>query len=142
MSIKVLLLPQSNRRRSRERRRNQRETPNFDTVRVYETNRLYHQSRSSSMGQELLAPPCQSEQQQQSVISHQQQGSLLLPSYSCAIRSVSNYDNRAFSAVEEQSTDIVPSISMAVYENEISSHHECQTGGDNNEDDGIVMLHL
>ena len=142
MSIKVLLLPQSNRRRSRERRRNQRETPNFDTVRVYETNRLYHQSRSSSMGQELLAPPCQPEQQQQqSVISHQQQGSSLLPSYSCAIRSV-NYDNRAFSAVEEQSTDIVPSISMAVYENEISSHHECQTGGDNNEDDGIVMLHL
>ena len=94
------------------------------------------------MGQELLAPPpCQPEQQQ-SVISHEQQGSLLLPSYSCAIRSV-NYDNRAFSAVEEQSTDIVPSISMAVYENEISSHqHECQTGGDNNEDDGIVMLHL
>ena len=58
-----------------------------------------------------------------------------LPSYSRAIRIVS-YDNQAYSADEQQqSTGDIPSISMAVFRNEV----EASSDGDNDE---VVMLHL
>ncbi|XP_046440435.1 uncharacterized protein LOC124191317 [Daphnia pulex] len=115
----------TSRRRSRDRRRLQREAASsLEVPRVHEITNRYPSAAPSDGGQESTR--------------------VSLPSYSTAIRSVS-YDNRAFSAEEPERpamstvlTDI-PSISMAVYVNERELSLGCQDG-DN--DDGIVMLHL
>ncbi|EFX74225.1 hypothetical protein DAPPUDRAFT_252038 [Daphnia pulex] len=121
----------TSRRRSRDRRRLQREAvSSLEVPRVHQITNNRYPAGPSDGGQESTQ-----------VMS--------LPSYSTAIRSVS-YDNRAFSAEEPErpasasamstvlTTDI-PSISMAVYVNERELSLGCQDG-DN--DDGVVMLHL
>ncbi|KAI9557079.1 hypothetical protein GHT06_016877 [Daphnia sinensis] len=111
--------PRSPASRRRDRRRAQREMHHVQRAPVHETNRYPTQPVSQESPVSLPQPIPES-----------------LVSYGTAVRTVS-YDNQAFSADDDQPTVDIPSISMIVYENEVSQ--ECQNA---DSEEGVVMLHL
>ncbi|XP_057373881.1 uncharacterized protein LOC130694793 [Daphnia carinata] len=105
--------------RGRERRRMQREMHREQTATVHETNRYPTQPVS-----------------QESPVSLPQPMPEPLVSPGVVVRTVS-YDNRAFSVDDDQPTFDIPSISMVVYENEVSQ--ACQNA---DTEEAVVMFHL
>ncbi len=106
--------------RSRDRRRHQQSSST-------EVPQVHERSRSSPQFIEQVPSTSSSQSSPES-----------LPSYSTTVRIVS-YDNQAFSSEEqqqEQSTIDIPSISMAVYRNEVL------VGEDGDDEEGVIMLHL
>lgn len=116
--------PRSPASRRRDRRRAQREMHLAQRAPVHETNRYPTQPVAQRQESPVYSLPPQP---------------IPEPLVSTAVRTVS-YDNRAFSVDDEAhqpSAVDIPSISMVVYENEVSQG--CQNP---DSDEGVVMLHL